>query len=122
MRCRLLPLLALAACGPAIQQSPEKQAIADDLHREILAPQTQYRNETGVKVLAACIKWQGQRPVSYSSIKGYFYPTAVAAANRPIGDLERQALGDCVADVPPENRGCECQIADKNAQNAIVVP
>ena len=117
----LAPLL-LAACVPAVQNPPEKQVIADAVHAQITGNFGRYNYEGGVKVLAACIKWEGSEPVGISSVHGYYYPTATAAVNRPMNQLERNALGDCTANIPPENRGCECQIVDKNGQNAILVP
>ena len=120
--CPFLAAALLATCGPAVDQPPEKQQIADALHERIMTANRLYVSESGVKVFAACIAWNGDRPTNVSNAHWYYFPTRWSMRNRPVRQLEQSALADCSADKSRDGADCECQVIDKNGTNAIVVP
>ncbi len=123
MRCLFVggTLLLLGAClPPSVQQSPEKQAIADSLYAEIV-PGKHPDLKNGYSSLVACIAWDGSRPLEYSAVNGYYIDSGWAVDRDPTPDLRRQALGDCEVEKrsdPP----CTCQVVAENGINMIKVP
>lgn len=117
---------ALSACaaltGPLVDQDPERQAVADKLHDIYMKNNSQYRTESGVKVMVSCIVWDGLRPAGAFGTYSYYYPARYAARTRPVRELERLALGECQSRVPADAPDCTCAPVDINGRNAIAVP
>lgn len=116
-----LAVLALVSCGPTVSQSPEKQAVADDIHQRIMNAWPAYRNNSGIKVLAACFRWENGEAAQVSGLISYYFETD-ASRTRPVRELRISALGDCETDADRSRGDCTCQIADENGRNAIEVP
>ena len=114
-------ILAVAGCGPTVDQSPAKQAVANQVHAQIMQRYRTFRSESGIKVMAACIDWNANGRVKVSGLNWYYYPTSNAYYTRPISELEQSALGECQK-VGATSESCECQTVSINDRNALAVP
>ena len=109
------------ACAPkSVDQSPEKQAIADSLYAEITRGKHPDLH-TGYSSLVGCIAWDGSRPVSYSALNAYYVDSGWAVDRDPTPDLRRSAMGDCLKEKKAEEN-CTCQVIAENGINMIKVP
>lgn len=118
----LLGCAVLAACGVGGPvQSPEKQAVADDMHERIMRVFADRDHAKGHSATAACITWDNARPVAVSGIQSYYLPARSAVYKNPMNDLRFEALRDCGEDRNPAH-DCTCGIVDENGVNMIAVP
>ena len=117
-----IPILAAVACGPTVSQSPEKQAVANKIHQRIMNAWPAYSANNGIKVLAACFRWEDGQAAQVSGLTSYYFETGVPSRTRPVSDLRLSALGDCQKNADTSKGPCTCQIADENGRNAILVP
>lgn len=112
----------LLACGPTVEQSPERQRIADAVHHEVVRFDPTYRDEGGVKALAACLAWKPEGVVQVSGVFWYYIPARYAVRSASLSELSQLALGECTGKPHPPQSTCECVVIDQNARNAIATP
>ena len=116
-------LLALICCACQVQtvnQSPEKQKIADEVYARILSG-NHPDLKSGHFAIAACIAWQGSTAAKISGINAYYIDAGWAVYQNPMPDLRFAALGDCNAEKSAE-LPCTCEIVGENGNNLIKVP
>ncbi|MFK7944611.1 MAG: hypothetical protein AB8B85_17115 [Paracoccaceae bacterium] len=113
----------LSGClSTEIEQSPQKQAVADEVHATIMSS-FDFPSDvsSGHSATAACIAWENGNVVNISGVQGYFIDARYAVGSNPMNHLRYTALGDCAAKKkasPP----CDCRIIDENGSNRIAVP
>ena len=110
----------LAGCvGPGVKQSPDKQAIADDVYARIFG--TNVLATSGYVSTAGCIEWQGSRAVEVSGVYSYTLDSGWVPGENPMPELGRLAVGDCQK-TKNRNSNCECKVISQNGRNMIKVP
>ena len=115
---------ATAACVKQVDQSPEKQALADELHAYIMERTHPFPIEPGRKVMYGCIRWpvkENTSPTVELINWSYTEPHEIYAANI-MEQMRISAKGNCEARRTKNKVNCTCQQIDENGENVILVP
>ena len=119
----LLAAIVLTGCTiQKIDQSPEKQRVANALHKYIMETRASYPREPGRKVMYGCIHWPESGPPVVETTSYYYTEVHQHYSASVMREMRHSAEGVCDSTRTKHNLDCTCQRIDENGQNFIEVP